>query len=754
MSVKNIITVTNRGISPILSIAQGTDSVEFDFTVTDYDIPPDSSAVVYNVQPTGNVVNQLCSISGNTISVTPRAYFFLRGKNYMQFRITCNGKNLFSFLIEVWCSPNITEVEVSEVQDPTVVTQVLSKLGDVSLKIDEVDTRLDNKIDSVDSRLGNRINNIVANNNPTEGNSELIDIRSGFDGTTYPSAGEAIRQQVGSLSEDITKRTKKLTYIFDITQNGYLNINNTIADTENAKNSGYINAKGYSKIYVKTKISDAGYAIAFIDDENNVLPGSVIGNGNTMEISMEIPLKTKKIIISQYAYNEAYAYMYNDGSYDEMIESNKQNILKLENRFDTLDIKTSITDIFDGINLFNYNESLYYNDRFPTNEGTISTESETNSIVFKVEPNKRYFIEIPGYNRVSIVGNTNEEFTLHQTYEKLSYYIDQDIIEFYTKDNTNYVMLYFYHGVYDYENDKKNIYLDVNYWHDKKISLKQSVLPIKNRLLNKNILVFGDSISDCCYFSIDENDRTSKYSFADPSNSYVNSDGTTIKFDMWPKLLNDLCDPTELRNYAKAGATYKNASREEDAKRQNLSYQIEVALNDLCNPNGVFNQPQFDPDIIIFALGINDGEPNDTYEEAMDKTIYKDDGVSVDIEQTLYNLDLSKFNESVRYAFLKIKYHFPMAQIFVVLPIQKANMPTWFGTMHDTLEKMAKKYSCIIIDGAYESGINSDLEVANGPGVYLKDGLHPNEKGQNLMFRLILSKLLEKYLDFDGMNAI
>ena len=192
MSVKNIITVTNRGVSPILSIAQGTDSVEFDFKVADYDIPADSSAVAYNIQPTGNIVNQLCSISGNTISITPRAYFFLRGKNYMQFRITCNGKNLFSFLIEVWCSPNITEVEVSEVQDPTVVTQVLSKLGEIDLKIDSVDTR-----------LGNRINNIVANNNPTEGNTELIDIRSGYDGTTYPSAGEAIRKQIGSLSEDI-----------------------------------------------------------------------------------------------------------------------------------------------------------------------------------------------------------------------------------------------------------------------------------------------------------------------------------------------------------------------------------------------------------------------------------------------------------------------------------------------------------------------------------------------------------------------
>lgn len=203
MSVKNIITVTNRGVSPILSIAQGTDSVEFDFKVADYDIPADSSAVAYNIQPTGNIVNQLCSISGNTISITPRAYFFLRGKNYMQFRITCNGKNLFSFLIEVWCSPNITEVEVSEVQDPTVVTQVLSKLGEIDLKIDSVDTR-----------LGNRINNIVANNNPTEGNTELIDIRSGYDGTTYPSAGEAIRKQIGSLSEDIGDIPQSLNSIF------------------------------------------------------------------------------------------------------------------------------------------------------------------------------------------------------------------------------------------------------------------------------------------------------------------------------------------------------------------------------------------------------------------------------------------------------------------------------------------------------------------------------------------------------------
>ena len=40
-----------------------------------------------------------------------------------------------------------------------------------------------------------RINNLVANNNPTEGNSELIDIRIGADGNEYSTAGEAVREQ-------------------------------------------------------------------------------------------------------------------------------------------------------------------------------------------------------------------------------------------------------------------------------------------------------------------------------------------------------------------------------------------------------------------------------------------------------------------------------------------------------------------------------------------------------------------------------
>lgn len=44
------------------------------------------------------------------------------------------------------------------------------------------------------SQTDTRIDNIIANNNPTEGNSELIDIRTSFLGNVLNSAGEAVRE--------------------------------------------------------------------------------------------------------------------------------------------------------------------------------------------------------------------------------------------------------------------------------------------------------------------------------------------------------------------------------------------------------------------------------------------------------------------------------------------------------------------------------------------------------------------------------
>ena len=65
---------------------------------------------------------------------------------------------------------------------------------------------------------------------------------------------------------------------------------------------------------------------------------------------------------------------------------------------------------------------------------------------------------------------------------------------------------------------------------------------------------------------------------------------------------------------------------------------------------------------------------------------------------------------------------------------------------------MAERYSIKVIDGASEMGIVRDLETNGGLGTSLKDGLHPNEKGQNLYARLVINAIKNNWLKLSLMN--
>lgn len=56
--------------------------------------------------------------------------------------------------------------------------------------------RLENQL--ANKATTEQVANIIAHNNDTDGNTELVDLRYGEDGKTYPSAGEAVREQVGA----------------------------------------------------------------------------------------------------------------------------------------------------------------------------------------------------------------------------------------------------------------------------------------------------------------------------------------------------------------------------------------------------------------------------------------------------------------------------------------------------------------------------------------------------------------------------
>ena len=87
---------------------------------------------------------------------------------------------------------------------------------------DITNRRADKKARADIRALGARVDNIIAHNNDTEGNSELIDIRTGADGTVYPNAGNAVRTQNNILADNLSNLN--LTYIIS---------NSSLPDTSN-----------------------------------------------------------------------------------------------------------------------------------------------------------------------------------------------------------------------------------------------------------------------------------------------------------------------------------------------------------------------------------------------------------------------------------------------------------------------------------------------------------------------------------------
>lgn len=414
------------------------------------------------------------------------------------------------------------------------------------------------------------------------------------------------------------------------------------------------------------------------------------------------------------------------------------------------------TTFFNGVNYFNPSVATVYTDRAYNGTKIVSGNSVF-SLSFEVEPNTTYYFYVPDANRAYIGESSDNSFPIDKTLTLLTGGATYPTT-FTTGPNAKYVFAYCNAGEYDYASKKNQIVLNVGKYY----GLITPYIPKKyidpngvDVLDGANILIFGDSITDSCRFTINASNQTTMVLWRDPTGSYENEHGDTVDLSFWPKILKDSQPVGEVRNYALSGASYKTMERESGSERQNLQYQITVALADRYNPNNVFDIDDFIPDIVIFALGTNDGIPADTFESAMNATVYQSDNVSIDVDATIAALDDTKTIASARKAFLRIKQAFPTSQIFVSLPIQRANNDTNFGTLREYLTEMAKRYGCIIIDSTADSGITRDFNNWGTFGVYLKDGLHPNELGQNMLARTIISALLRNYIPYGtGYNTI
>lgn len=223
---------------------------------------------------------------------------------------------------------------------------------------------------------------------------------------------------------------------------------------------------------------------------------------------------------------------------------------------------------------------------------------------------------------------------------------------------------------------------------------------VRSAAIGAKYLIFGDSIT-----------QTS------------NVDGgvfnQTSYFTQWPTYAYAQLQMGGFRNYAKSGASFRNRSL---LPYQYLGYQVEQAIAN--------NE---EAEVIVVSCGTNDGVSSlGDYETAMSKT-------------TQGALDTTLLYEASRYAFWKIREKWPNAVCFFCVPLQRASADTTtLLPMLDALTKMAGRYGFTIIDQHRESGIIKDLEVQDGAGVFLADGLHPNATGKQLQANYICSKIISR----------
>ena len=233
-TIKRDIYVTKNVLQAPIEVTEGTNSIAIEFDVRDYDIPASAAAVAYSLSTSSmeEPNKALADVSGNKITIIPSETFFLPGQNVMQVRIIDGNSKLISFNIIVKCAGKMRFGDEKEEQQSTLIEQILAKLGEYTGELDVERKRIDNLDSTKASKTEldverKRIDNLAKlPSGSTTGDAELTDIRVGADGTTYNSAGAAVREQVSSLKEDLNKSTPIASHFFYPGKEPYIDTNN------------------------------------------------------------------------------------------------------------------------------------------------------------------------------------------------------------------------------------------------------------------------------------------------------------------------------------------------------------------------------------------------------------------------------------------------------------------------------------------------------------------------------------------------
>lgn len=562
----------------------------------------------------------------------------------------------------------------------------------------------DGKAGSVDLVAREQIANLVANAGSKNKDSEIVDARVDYRGYTHESLGDAFRNLDSESGRNISN-IYDILGIRDIllTEFGYFTKEYLYTSNRSAGTSDYIPIEDYRYIIYTGYMTDSGLLATFYDQsKEHISEEKIVGasSGYIKDFLIKIPNDAKYVRISCYFTT----LNYNVPIYDCKMYKG---------------IKEEDEKFIQGGYIGSSGEIVSANDGYYTDFISLAPYKNANYIGYLDSNGYNVYFYDSEKNPISTLSRKGTGSTLNRSID-FSHYMVAKFVRFSAWGES-------------FQRNLELIYKPEYNFNSRISRLEESNGKIIRKFENANLLIFGDSITESASITTNSSKETTAYSLI-------------RGLDYWPNLLLDKIKFKEIRNYAKSGAAWTNFKG--SVERQQLGDQITIALNDLKNPNGVFSSNDFIPDIIILALGTNnDPNPTDTVKSALEKTVYESDGHTVNIDATISSLSYDTFNESVRKSLLRLIQKFPMAQIYIVIPIPRTAYDLYNNQRDKDLKELASYHSCIIIDGFSNFGIRKDDNMYQGSGTTLRDGLHPNNDGYRLIARGILSALESHYVD-------
>jgi hypothetical protein len=240
-------------------------------------------------------INQVLSVTGLNLTVAPEVHFsnantdraIVRQADMIDHVVKVDIPNSllqdpFTIHAHVGIYEGATFKVVERIEIPVIARKrpadySITDADDEIYSFKALENALKNKADA--AIVNARIDNIIAHNNDTEGNAELVDVRTDIDGTVHDSAGAAVRSQISELLTGVNTaetfldnqlRTYNLNNLDTFTPGFFLSTNDALISIDDPAYgyTDYIAAKPGEK-FIAYHVWGSQFSVSYYDVSKN-----------------------------------------------------------------------------------------------------------------------------------------------------------------------------------------------------------------------------------------------------------------------------------------------------------------------------------------------------------------------------------------------------------------------------------------------------------------------------------------------------